>query len=121
MSRIGNALTVVLVALAIAVAVVTTIKILSLPSVGSVRYAADDPNAAVSQLRSSLQSVGITQTDGTIQNLIRREPHPLAFRTATYWTSLDLASRRDEYLAAGGFLAATLLFSAFVLGRTARA
>ncbi len=116
-ASLRNATTSLLVALAIAVAVVTAIRILDLPAVGTVRYPAADSRSSLSQLRSSLEAVGIAQTDGTIQNLIRTRSNPLAFRAPTYWSNLDVASRRDEYLAAGAVLAGTLLLSAFVLGR----
>jgi hypothetical protein len=105
--------------LAIVVAVLTTIVILTLREVGSVRYTSNDSRSALAQLKSSLQAVGITQTDGTIQNQIQRTSNPFAFRAATYWSSSDLGNRRDEYLAAGGFLALTLLLAAFVLERRA--
>jgi hypothetical protein len=111
--------TALFVGLALVVAVFTAVEILTLPSAGTVRYSADNPRSAVAQLRSSLQAVGISQPSGTIQNLLRTRSNPLSFRAATYWTASDVASRRYDYLAAGGLLVLTLLFSAFVLERRA--
>jgi hypothetical protein len=117
MDRSRHTFTALLVALAIVVAVVTAAKILTLPTGGSTRYSSADSRSALAQLRSSLQAVGINQPTGTIQNLLRRDGQPLAFRAATYWSSSDISSRRNDYLAAGGLLVLTLLLSALVLER----
>jgi hypothetical protein len=119
MLRSKPALTGILVLLAVAVAVVTAVGILTLPTVGSIRYSSADSRSALAQLRSSLQAVGITQPTGTIQNLVRRDTHPLAFRAPTYWSNSDIAGRRANYLSAGGVLVLTLLLSAVLLARWA--
>ena len=113
--RSKHTYTLILVVLAIAVAVATAVAILDLPSAGSVRYAPANSQSALGQLQASLQSVGISQPTGAIQNLIRHDVHPLAFRAATYWSGSDIASRRFDYLAAGTLLVLTLLLSALVL------
>jgi hypothetical protein len=117
MLRSKHTLTALLVLLAVAVAVATAVAILMLPSPGTVRWDSSNPRSSLAQLRSSLVAIGITQPTGTIQNLVRRDLRPLAFRSATYWSGSDVASRRADYLAAGGILAITLLIAAFVLGR----
>jgi hypothetical protein len=115
MPRSRHTYTVILVMLAIAVAVATAVAVLDLPTAGSVRYKPSDSRSALAQLQSSLQAVGIGQTAGAVQSLLRRDAHPLAFRAATYWTGSDIGSRRNDYLAAGTLLVLTLLLSAVVL------
>jgi hypothetical protein len=117
MLRSKQTLTALLVLLAIAVAVATAVAILMLPAPGTVRWESSNPKSSLAQLRSSLVAIGITQPTGTIQNLVRRDLRPLAFRSATYWSGSDVASRRADYLAAGGILALALLIAAFVLDR----
>ena len=121
MLRFKNALTPAFVLLAVGVSVATAVGIVMLPAAGSVRYRASDPRSSLAQLRSSLQAVGIVQPTGTIQNLVRRDIRPLAFRAPTYWASSDIDTRRNDYLAAGSVVVLTLILSTFVLERrTAR-
>jgi hypothetical protein len=116
MRRSTHTFTAILVVLALTVAVLTAVAVLTVPDAGTTRYAANDSHSALAQLRESLQAVGITQPTGTIQNLIiRHDGRPLSFQAATYWTADDVASRRDEYLGAGALLVLTLLISAFAL------
>lgn len=116
MTRLNTALIALLLAAAVAVAVVTTVRVVTLPQAGSIRHAAGTRGSALDDLRSSLTSVGITQPTGTIQHLLSRSPGAaLTFKAATYWTSADIGSRRDTYLAAGALLSSVLLLSAAVL------
>lgn len=107
--------TIVLVFVAIAVAAWTAVEVTTLPSPGAIRYSATDPRSALSQAIGSLRAVGITTPYGAIQEQIRPTTNPLGFRAATYWTSADVASRRDDYLAAGCLIVLTLLLGATLL------
>lgn len=121
LSRYANALIAALVVAAVAVSIATAVRIVTLPEAGSLRHAAGARGSPLDDLRASLTALGIVQVDGAIQSLIHKAPNALMFDGARYWSSSDVDSRRDGYLAAGGLLAAALLAAAGVLGRWQRA
>ena len=107
-----------LIVLAIAVAVATAVLILRLPEAGSVRYGPTNSHSSLSQLKTSLDSVGLTPAYGVIQTfLLKGGANLLSFKASTTWTAADVESERKNYIAAGGILILSLLVSAFVLGR----
>jgi len=121
MPRLTTALIAILLAGALAVSIVTAVRVLTLPKAGSVRHAAGTHGSALDDLRRTLNALGIQQADGTIQTLLTRNAAAgLSFRGASYWTATDIASRRETYLDAGALLAAVLLFSAAVVAAAGR-
>jgi chromosome condensin MukBEF ATPase and DNA-binding subunit MukB len=114
-SRYANALIAILLVAAVAVAIVTTVRVVTLPEPGSVRHAAGTRGSALNDLRASFNALGIKQADGTIQHLLTKTPSALSFRGATYWTTAEIGGRRDSYVQAGALLAGALLFAAAVV------
>lgn len=115
MARNSNRLIAILLAASVAVAVATAVRIVTLPQSGSVRHAAGATGSALDDLRRSFNALGIQQTDGAIQHLLTSSGGALSFRGATYWTSADVSSRRDTYVAAGSLLSLVLILVAAVL------
>ena len=117
MLRSRNTIIATLLGLAVIVSVVTAVNILTLPTVGSVRHAVGAKGSALSDLRATLRALGFVQADGTIQHLISTNTSTLSFRGATYWTSSDIDTRRNNDLGAGGTVALVLVLSALALTR----
>lgn len=117
--RVEWRLDLLLLVVALAVAGATAAGILGLPAVGSVRYPALSPNSSYLRAQQAAKVLGgyatAAQADKALLANFRSSGSLATFQLATYWKPADIATRRNNILAAGGILVLAFTLTAGIL------